>query len=148
MMHHCFYSILVRLKEKAKTAYSRAREKFLFHTGSIKSRATLHLRVRCARFYSILVRLKAFSVIPDSVRSKSNPSFYSILVRLKGSISSTLYACCVCFYSILVRLKGTEPPAPKQKTRFLFHTGSIKSWVADLVHQAEMDEVSIPYWFD
>ena len=53
-----FYSILVRLKDKAHATGVTLKMKFLFHIGSIKSRQESEKQAPKVGFYSILVRLK------------------------------------------------------------------------------------------
>ena len=53
-------------------------------------------------------------------------SFYSILVRLKGYSVLTCGVRTSGFYSRLVRLKAVTLTAWQAVSKFLFHTGSIK----------------------
>ena len=53
-----FYSILVRLKGPAQVSVAHSDNRFLFHTGSIKSPKKPAERCLKISFYSILVRLK------------------------------------------------------------------------------------------
>ena len=101
-----FDSILVRLKAKVIATGLIDRDKFRFHTGSIKS--------QCLR-----------------LDLDTRESFDSILVRLKVYFDEELSSFEVGFDSILVRLKGSQDSPDPDKTReFRFHTGSIKR-VAD-----------------
>ena len=56
-------------------------------------------------------------------------SFYSILVRLKEQAENIANQTRDGFYSILVRLKVGYTRDEVSKKTFLFHTGSIKSWI-------------------
>ena len=98
-----FDSILVRLKVKRQRNAEPKRQRFRFHTGSIK---------RDSSHYTPQV---------------GEQSFDSILVRLKASKIITLTTWFISFDSILVRLKGDSPCAASPCTfAFRFHTGSIK----------------------
>ena len=134
-----FYSILVRLKAKTWNAIEIVNIKFLFHTGSIKSKeAYLILHGENPSFYSILVRLKVYRRVSWNVNSvvflfhtgsiKRKYSrvgdglhwacFYSILVRLKDREGESGASLRAGFYSILVRLKVAVA-----SSLFHLHTG-------------------------
>jgi hypothetical protein len=51
------------------------------------------------------------------------------------------------FNSILVRLKVFGCGSIVSENRFQFHTGSIKS-PNGILDDAQVENVSIPYWFD
>ena len=143
-------------------------ERFLFQTGSIKSKLRyLQKEIVVVCFYSRLVRLKDI-VIGDGI-FVSLKGFYSRLVRLKefavfsdtmrerqflfqtGSIKrNIMYALRAfreSFYSRLVRLKAIFYFFPQRPNLFLFQTGSIKSGMPVRKYQIR-EWVSIPDWFD
>ena len=118
----CFDSILVRLKVYRIDECTFSLKKFRFHTGSIKSHRQSALLPRRTCFDSILVRLKAF---PAPARATFWTGFDSILVRLKVINKALVHYA---------------------KSKFRFHTGSIKSSQDTL--ERDRVHVSIPYWFD
>ncbi len=104
----CFNSIVVRLKEAKVALASKLIYKFQFHSGTIKrSLSTLSVRTPTTCFNSIVVRLKG----------------------QLGTINSLPFSC---FNSIVVRLKVKAfIKNPSEKTKFQFHSGTIKSSFAE-----------------
>ena len=80
----------------------KEREKFQFHSGSIKSNVLLGLH-------------------------RSQFGFNSIVVRLKGFGRPKPKRICTSFNSIVVRLKASHAGHdPVEQDAFQFHSGSIK----------------------
>ena len=163
----CFDSILVRLK--VRTELSRiGKDKFRFHTGSIKSQTYIYRAVFGVCFDSILVRLKGIEIEKHTgtlicfdsilVRLKvyfvlgihANPdvSFDSILVRLKAWRLFQPLAKKIGFDSILVRLKGNTL-AKTLKLKVSFDSILVRLKGTRMPHLMPLISlVSIPYWFD
>ena len=119
---------------------------FRFHTGSIKSPDAPHI-TKCQNWFRFHTgSIKSFASLP--IDSPAQLCFDSILVRLKADRECPDKFIINLFRFHTGSIKSLHMNSNmKSYKKFRFHTGSIKRIRIER-DDALAAEVSIPYWFD